>query len=407
MGFSLTSLLMVFLLLMGQPCEAWQMPPHRIPGKGADMGMMSNGRGNCIAVIDNQGTIEAYYSIKGEWTKTPEILGKAYKYGYVDASMNSRGHGLAMWTSPKETLPKLYSSFFNGLWTNLKPIQLNGNVRTFTLEMNDSGSALAVWIDDATSSLYSCFFSNYSWGDPIVIAPSNGEQLSVAYSANGTAVIGYVNGSSGYAVNYIDGAWQTPVTLQPEPHLCDHNIVVGIDERGKALAVWMGTEIWEMYARSFDGSTWHEPTVISGPYRSNLCFGNSLAMTPSGRAVFTWTGDDLNRYPFCGYSNSYDGTSWGTTQQFSFNNALFSDVTVNSNGDALLLFYFNKLQSARLPFGGVWTKPEVISQQNDYSGYQDTWSLMMAPFLSDDGFATIGWAIGSNQSLQYYSTSEE
>jgi hypothetical protein len=121
-------------------------------------------------------------------------------------------------------------------------------------------------------------------------------------------------------------------------------------------------------------------------------------MSPLGRAVVTWAGDDLDGVPWCGFSNSYDGAFWGTPQQFVFNDVMYSKVAVNNNGDALLVFYYDILKSARLPFGGVWTEPEVICKEGHFF-------YRLAPFLSNDGFAMIGWGSGF-QSLHYYSNSD-
>lgn len=79
----------------------------------------------------------------------------------------------------------------------------------------------------------------------------------------------------------------SPVILGPSPMTYNTNIQVGIDEQGKALAVW-GADQDFIWAKNFDGSTWLSPSVISRP--SMEISRISLGVTPEGKAAVVWTG---------------------------------------------------------------------------------------------------------------------
>lgn len=409
-NFSILTLLIGLLLAIGQNSEAWQMPPHQFSAIGGGMDMASDANGNAVVVLDNGGSIEAlFYSRAANAWSDPTLLGTVNSPSRVRVGMDQSGKALAIWADNGSTAgTELHSSYFNGTaWftESPDPFAAPASICSFGLNMNGPDTALATWIDHTLNAVCCSFFNKGSWSQPTRIASTDGDQLSVAYSTNGSAVVGFVNGPLGHAINYIGGIWREPVTLNPEPHLCDHNIVVGIDAMGKALAVWMGTDRWDIWAASFDGLKWLSPKIISGDYHSNLCHGNSIGMTPDGRAVAIWTGDDLDRSPWRGFSSTYDGKSWSKPQKFT-DYALWTNVSVNSKGDALLLYYnpSSQLLSAKLPFGGIWTTPEIL--YSPYAESKEIWSLIMVPILCDDGFALAGWGKGSSKTIKYFSTTE-
>jgi hypothetical protein len=395
------------LFLIGHVYGDWQLPPHQFPATGGGVDMAFDEKGNALAVLDDGGTLVSFFYSRDmdTWLSTKPPLATVNSSPNIRVVMNAYDNAMAIWTDQKG---ELNSSLFNGNeWTHPIPFATPSEVRSLVLVMNGQDAALACWIDNSLNAVFSSFFKKGTWSEPLQIANSNGEQLSAAYSPSGTAVVGFVNESDGQVINYKDGVWQSPVRLEPSPHLCAHNIVVGIDAEGKALVMWMPAIPWDIVVRRYDGSVWQAPVTISGDYHSNLCFGTSLGMTPDGRAVAVWLGDDLNGYPYRIFSSTFDGTSWDTPQKI-LDQAIYASMTVNSHGDALLLFCISlQIKSAQLPFKGTWTIPVVLSNTNVESSDAESMEyfyLTMVPFIGNDGFVLAGWGIGIDNQMKYFAS---
>jgi len=394
------------MLLMGQAHAVWQQPPHSFaPDTGNSMDIGSDAFGNAIVVDDDDpdNVVNAYHysRLTNTWSG-PIPLGVATGSTLVSLDVDSTGTALAIWST--NSISELHSSYFNGtVWTPGSPDPFGAPSTSFSIpivDMNGPTTALAVWRDVTTQDIYSSFFSAGTWTTATVAAPSDGNQLSMAYSANGTAVIGYNDSSNAIIVsNYIGGVWQAPVTLDPSTPFANHNVRVGIDASGNALAIWVNNA-GDVQASSFTAGSWQAPVTISTS-TGNDPFSTALAMNASGQAVAAWI-----NVAGVGFSNSYNGTSWGTQLQFASSTTypeMTGDyVSINSAGNALIMISpvgTNELYSAKLPLGGVWSAPAFIADTDPLQ------LVLFIPSLSDSGFGFAGFAPGI-ENLTYFASVE-
>lgn len=200
------------LLSLGQTCGAWVEPSYHFEEAiGGSMDMAFDANGNAIAVIDNNGSIEAYYYSREQNTWSgPKKLGPSNDYARVSVAMDQSGTAIAIWVDKIDNPPigpLIHIAYFDGTAWSRGPNLLTGyEIGSFALKMNGPNSALAVFINDK-KKVFCSFINSGKWGKINHIAESDGDQLSVAYSPNGTAVIGFVNDYLGRVVNYIDGTW--------------------------------------------------------------------------------------------------------------------------------------------------------------------------------------------------------
>lgn len=389
----------MFLLAIGIPMAAtnaaWEMPPHQFSQSGVAIDMHSDANGNAIVVLDDNGTVDAFFYSKltNTWSG-PTTLGA--DNGTLAMDMHASGTALAVWVD-QTTGTDLHSSFFNGTsWTagSPDPFASSASISQLDLTMNSSNTALATWLDSTTGTVFSCFFSAGTWGATIpVIGPGVTGPLSSDYSANGTAVASYLNGTTLQVSNFIAGSWQllTGSALDTSIAVTNNNAIARIDANGNAVVVWIPTPFGETRASRFNGTSWL-PFVSISPVTLNNPLTLSFDMAPSGTGVATW----VELVTKTGYSNSYNGTTWSSAQifpQFASDTARTS-VSVNVHGDAQLLFQapfpgpsLGVLFSARLPLNGVWSGPEFL--------YIPLFPItVLISSLSDDDTGFASWATG-------------
>jgi hypothetical protein len=384
-----------FLLLVGifmptlQTHAVWQQPPQSFaPAIGGGIGMGSDNAGNAIVVLDNGGTVEAFfYSVLTQTWTGPTILGS--DSGDVVLSVDPGGTALAVWVDPD--FADLHSAFFNGTtWVtgSPDPFVTGENPQILNLDMNGPNTALLTWFNNGPNTIVSNFFSAGTWGPMNTISNPGEFPLSSDYSANGTAVASYLDITETMLLvsNFIGGFWQQlpGFTLDTDMHFTSNNGVAQIDANGHAAVVWVDNT-GNVFSSSYLGNPlvgWTPAVQISNT-PGNDPFTVSFSMAPGGTGVATWQ-DGAGT----GYSNSYNGTSWGTPQIFVPSAGGLSKVTVNSTGNALVLFVSSSgtLFSESLPLGGVWTAPEFVTNLPGGLAF-------LIPSLSDDKFAFAAWAV--------------
>lgn len=386
---------LVLLAPFGQTEAAWQQPPEQFPAFGSAIGMHSDANGNAIAVCDNAGDVEAFFYTQttNTWSG-PTLLGASN--GNLAMDMDGSGTALAVWVD-QTTGTDLHSSFFNGVsWATASPdpFATSGSISEINLTLNGPNTALATWFDSTTGTVFSSFFSAGTWGSTIPVSgPGVTGPLSSDYSANGSAVASYLNGTTLQVSNFISGSWQLlpGSSLDPSIALTSHNAIARIDANGNAAVVWVQTPFGSVKASSFNGTSWL-PSVMISLVTLNSPISLSFDMAPNGTGVAAW----VELVTKIGYSNSYNGTTWGTVQNFPnpASDTSRTDISVNVHGDALLLFQTpfsgpstGVVFSARLPLNGVWSGPDFI--------YIPLFPItFLISSLSDNGIGFAAWATG-------------
>jgi hypothetical protein len=377
------------LMTMGQTFATWELPPFGFPANGSSIGMHSDANGNAIVVLDNSGTVEAFYFSKATNTWTgPTNLGS--DNGTVAMDMDPSGTAIAVWIDPDGT--DIHSSFFNGTsWTtgSPDPFATSGSVDELIVNMNGPNSALATWTDNTSGTFLSDFFSAGSWGSTIIIA---GPLLSLTptssdYSSNGTAIASYTDGTNLLVANFdpISQSWQQLSGSTLDTSISStSNEVARIDANGHAAVVWVDST-FNIKASSFNGTQWL-PSVVLSVSSGNIPSSLSFDMAPSGTGVAVWVNAGQ------GFSSSYNGSTWASPLTYEIPVATDNNISVNAHGDALLLFQAGSavpgvLLSTRLPLNGVWAPPEFLFNP-----------LAQIPVLiaslSDNGGGFAAWAYG-------------
>lgn len=392
LSFLLAGMLACFLC--STPIHAlWQQPPHPFGSSIVSViTIASDANGHAIALPNSGSQVLASYYSSGIWSDPPQVIGPGSP-GDISLYMEEGGTALAIWYD--ELTGNINTAFFDGFtWSTPSPDPLDTiaslNSGSTAVSMNGPNQGVAMWIDNATTTVHSSFFSAGTWSAPVTIGTGN-FHASIAYSANGTVVAGWLDLVNGTTVaNYTGGAWQAPVVLDPT----GSQAVVGIDSSGKAIAVW-ANGAGNVATSTFNGIAWSAIQFIS------LTTGNSCVdfkMTPSGTAVATWVDSSS-----AGFSSSYNGTAWSAPIQFTAGPISFTScpsLSVADNGNALVEWVTSMdIRSSQLPLGGVWTPEEVIVTL-DIDG-TDVRSLTAS--LSENGTAFAAWVIASEGSFQFAS----
>lgn len=105
-------------------------------------------------------------------------------------------------------------------------------------------------------------------------------------------------------------------------------------------------------------------------------------MAPRGTAVAVW--EDLSGN---GISRSFNGSVWEAPLQFTSDVSNDLDVSVNSSGNALVIWASSEpqIKSSRLPLGGVWGPEEILQSNPPHPEISDITSSLSATGI---GFAT-------------------
>lgn len=357
--YSIKKLLMTLTMLAVYSTSGfavWQTPATALAGFGNSLDMAADANGHAVTVYSNEldGRVYASYYTNAAWTAAQAISVSSGGLFNVAVDMDATGTALAVWYNDND-LTIESARFSGGFWGIPIPNPIE-TVTAFTqvdVAMNGSGQGAAIWAD-GSGNIRSSFFSGGVWSSPETIG-TGGADISIAYSSNGTVVAGWYDGGLATVANFIGGSWQAPVVLDPAMEYMGN---VGIDANGNALAIWQ-TSTLSALASYFNGTTWLPPvTVFADPVPMTNVIP-SLAMSPSGQAVAAWltsTG--------AGVSSSFNGTSWSAPIQYSPGPVTNVDVSINSSNDAALVVWATDtpiIYSSKLPFGGVWGPQEFVA----------------------------------------------
>lgn len=376
---TLIKLFMGLLLSFAYPSavfSAWQQPPFHFPNTGSinQLALASDANGNGIALIGNQASsvAEAWNYTDGVWQQTT-FNPQGINPDSVSLAMDDSGTAIAMFHD--QISGKFFTRFFNGtIWGFLSPDPLDTSAAvsspSMSLDMNGPSSGVVLWVNDG--NVNTSFLSTWSWG-PITTLNNepNPQGLTVAFSANGTAIAVWQSDTTGgiVASNFFGGTWHPVVPLDPTGVFATSLVPspgayrnAGIDDNGNAFVVWVNNS-GQVVVQKFSGttSTWIPSQIIDASSGNS---GTSVSVAPGGTAVAVWKDSSSN-----GQSSSYDGIQWSPKTQFTFAPiSTFStpSISVDNFGNALVVWGTATPQvlSARMPLGGIWGNPELVADVN-------------------------------------------
>lgn len=399
-NFILNKVLCLSLIGLGLPGAinaAWQTPfefPDTVTKADnyiTDMAVDANG--HAVVLLGATGLninngVEAFNFANGTWTRTL-LMAPHQTIGFLSVDMDDSGTAVALIFN-YNTNDLSGFIYDNGVWAPSIPAVVDNIpfVGNSAVSLNGPLSAIGAWFNSAT--VRASILTNGIWGpvQNIGTGTAQNRAISVAYSQNGTGVaIWQTSIAGGVKVsNFIGGVWQPEITLDPTGTLTTsaalivnrHN--VGIDSSGNAFAVWTNS-VGNVVVSKFNGVSWSPQTIA-------LTTGNVapyIAVAPGGTAVVVWEDSAGN-----GIASAYNGTSWGTPTQFTVDpigTTGFPSVSVDNTGNALAIWGTNtQVLSALLPLGGTWRAPEVVdTPANTISG--------VISGLSSDGTGFADWRV--------------
>jgi hypothetical protein len=365
--FHIMSLLMTLLVFAGIPSSifgAWNQPPVQFTNTfdqpAGALASDTSGNSITLAFDSTLQQLNATYFTNGAYQAPVAIY--TGNVSTIALAMDATGTAVAAWVDG--TTNNLITGFFDGAnWSTPLPNPLDTNVSASnfnppSISMNGNGEALLVWLS-LTSDLRFSQFTAGNWSAPITIELLS-ETTTVAYSANGTGVLGNTTGGTVNVRNFIGGVWQPAVILGFAP--AGKKVEVGINNNGNAIAVWTDA-INNLVTSNYVSGIWLAPQIIAtnvSPFGGSVF---SIAMAPGGTAIAVWIDGGTGS----GFSRSFNGLIWTPQQQFSaggIGGISELDVSVDLNGNALVVYSLNdpdEFRSNYLPLGGVWGPEEFIA----------------------------------------------
>lgn len=362
---------------------AWVQPPQQFTNDQSTITMdgATDGHGNAIAIWGDSDGVVASYFTNSAWGPN-QILGSSTSTSNLQVAMDATGTGIALWEQ-SSNLDLKSSYFVGGNWTTPTPDPLHSGpqLQIIGLSMNGIGQGIGGWVTFTSPDVVVSFFNAGTWSAPTVIGTSAFPlYLYLAYAPDGTAMASWID--SDITAAYYDGVvWQPSQIIGTGFQLGQ----LAMDASGNAITAWIDNPSGNVIARTFDGTTatWLPPQTVDNS------FGNtapSIAMAPGGTAVLTWLDISFN-----GWSSSYNGTSWSTPVQFASNITDNPSVSVDSNGNALVIYPTStpspQIASTQLPLGGVFTPQLVVTNPIDSQGSITTFFVISALSSNGVGFA--------------------
>lgn len=231
----------------------------------------------------------------GSW-HMPETLASSIGTLRPQIEMNPLGMAIALWSS--QDLSSFTSTYSSGIWST--PVALDNSQTQRNdeggLSINALGFCVASWTQSNSGKVWgSTKTPNGSWSDPATIisndGPNSPPQVALADTNNAVAVWTDFNQLSVEASSYINGIWNTPVTISDNLGNQDAQIIV--DQNGNATAIWQSWDGGAIMTRNLtlNNNGWDDnPTKISNDHYYNN--SPKLVINSSGKAAAVWIAND-------------------------------------------------------------------------------------------------------------------
>lgn len=269
---------------------------------------------------------------------------------------------------------KLFFSFFSLLivlnsleaeWSDPIQISLSGPNSTPKVAVDSLGNGVIIWINGSGSQSqiqYATYISG-SWSAPAPLTDYGiYQKIRIAVDSAGHATAAWENAQKGSiesASMPFGGEWSAIETLSEGTQ----NIYpkLAIDDLGNAMVIWINTlSDTVFYSMKTNLTNWSllQP-LFSGGHTLTI----DLQMTSLGNGLAVRFADQSGVLESQYYSNG----AWGSSQiiaQNLKNNFVGPQAALNIIGDAICIWVPSdnyKVMTATRPVEGVWSTPEIIS----------------------------------------------
>lgn len=379
---SLIRVFSMFMALLGGilcPTEGsalvWQIPPVTFTTAVNKFDLAADPLGNAFtAWSDTSGNlfVSRFSNAAAAYGPTVTVSSDG---GVSQLSIATDASQTALLVWYDEILGQILTSFYNGttwvtpLPTPLDTIPFLGFSAGPSVSMNGSGNGLAAWrngnIGTPPGDIIVSFFNGITqtWGALQTLTPTGtgGFAPVSAYSANGTAVVIWEDGSSNLVASNFNGISWTVTPPIIASNIFDGIYDVKMDAAGHALVTYEDSITGDLFSTYYNGTTWSVPVDVStAPVATTV----SMAFSPGGVGFTVW----VNAGGMAFYSQFTEAAggasgSWSAPVQFA-SNAFEATVAVDSFGNALFAWQDETSHTAfsiLKPFGGPLGAPDVVA----------------------------------------------
>lgn len=221
---------------------------------------------------------------------SPQVITPGGTGGTVpQVGYSANGDAVAVWL---DALGNVIASNYDGgsmTWTavpvtiSVTPAAPPGFIPSLFLGIDSAGNAVALWIDNASSELFSSSYVGGVWSAPQTVSSETGViAFDFAMSSGGTAIAVWSDGAfAGQYSIYSVGAWSFPVAYNPNAVI----VLTAIDTVGNALLTADDTSQTFSYTLPVGGPL--SPPDIVG--NSADLSGDIAAYSDNGRGFISGT----------------------------------------------------------------------------------------------------------------------
>jgi hypothetical protein len=269
---------------------------------------------------------------------------------------------------------------------------LDYNLYAGGVDVNDSGVAVALWVEESTSSgvkrLWSNVYRAGVWGAPTAVGEGSIVEGSVSVTPSGDAMVVYAQSQRVQAKRYLAASdtWtsETPVSVDST---FPHSPSVAADGLGNAIAVWI--QDGQVWSRRYDASAGWSATVTQLSASPRSVYTPKITVDGSNRFTAVWIEDTAPFNPSLPGGGPNKPTAharryvadWEADQRIGWANTdLRGDfdsagrmwIDANSAGSVFVVWEQSRtllsgslqqsVDAARFnPVAGAWSPPEIIA----------------------------------------------
>lgn len=288
--------------------------------------------------------------------------------------------------------------------------------QTLTLnpKMNRSGSTtVRVSVSDGKKEIvqkFSATLTDRTWAHPASVAVnispdgSAASNIAAAVSANGDAVVAWLQSSAIFKSHRRNGVWTHPSSLTDYislPALPASNVpAVAMDKNGNAIIIWRQNDGSNpmLYKAEFRNGTWTLPSTVNDrvSFAGNAVARMNVAMGDNGDAIIVWEQSNgaVNR----GYKAEYRNGVWSYpaahTDAFTpAGNAVSAPhPAMNNKGETLITWHQDFAGVTRIfkseYRNGAWTHPSSAADSISAAGLNHQFAKAN---MDNNGNALICW----------------
>lgn len=322
-----------------------------------DLAMSDDGKGVVVWSVYDDPVYTIYakrYSADKGWDESPtEVYANAYAINELKVAIDDAGNAFAIWREWTGMTNVLRASHYEygNVWVAAVSIRPDPSPAASSLgiAMDDSGNAIAVWIQDESSYpsiLANRYEDGVGWGTPTLLENQPGEAslLNIVVDVDGNALVVWRQFNlSDYNLRYnrynVTDGWDNSNIFQDTLGFIT-NVELAGDDDGNAIAIWRyyDTANYDLYFRIYTaGIGWQSIGLVEDSPDSP--YYPKIAMDGNGRAIAVWQQFDgsYENVLACRYT---PGAGWDSAEPIESNqgNVNFPQIAMDSSGNAIAVW---------------------------------------------------------------------